>query len=124
MNARYEALPFSQAAFGEFAAHRCSNIPTLELHLGFDLPKRDGEPMPWALPDLIDACHRAGLENGGCFVFKKQDLWAYRLNEFSSEPAEVAEAKLFAQARTLAGILRGGVAVSFSLERVHGIWVF
>ena len=124
VDARYEALPFSEAAFGEFAAHRCSAVPTLELHLGFDLPKRDGEPMPWALPELMEACQRAGLENGGCFVFKKQDQWAYRLNEFSSEPEDLAEAKLFAQARALAGILRGVVPVSFSLERVHGIWVF
>lgn len=124
VDARYEPLPFSDAAFAPFATHRCAGIPSLELHLGFDLPKREGEPMPLPLAQLMQACTQAGLENGGWFVFKKEGHWAYRSNEFSNEPVADAETKLFAQARALALILRDRCPVSFSLERVHGIWVF
>ncbi len=124
VDARFEPLPFSDDAFAPFVAKRCTGIPDFELHLGFDLPKREGEPMPWSLAALMEACTAAGLENGGWFVFKKQGHWAYRSNEFSSESAAVAEARLFAQARALATTLRNACPISFSLERVHGIWVF
>jgi transglutaminase-like putative cysteine protease len=65
--------------------------------------------------------------NGGCFVFKKGDVAAYRLNEFASTSIEAATARLTDQARALSSILRAAgltCAVSFSLELVHGMWTF
>ena len=126
-DARYTPLPYSDAAFADFQRQRCTDLPSLELHLGFDVPKRDGEGLPLALPRLMSACAARGLQNGGWFVFKKEGQWAYRTNEFSSEPAASAELRLSGQARALREILGAAglqCPVSFSLERVHGIWVF
>jgi adenylate kinase family enzyme len=122
---RYPALPFSEAAFGAFADGRCEPRPSLELHLGFDLPKQEGEVIPVPLSVLMEECSRRGLENGGWFVFRKAGFWAYRSNEFSSDTEARAEARLFAQAKALREVLRArGIlgSVSFSLERVLGIW--
>ena len=121
-DARYEALPCSGAAFAEFESRRCSDIPSLELHLGFDAPKVDGQGMPIPLSQLMDSCSQRGMQNGGWFVFKKDSHWAYRSNEFSSEPVADAERRLGQQARALRDLVPWDV--SFSLERVHGIWVF
>lgn len=126
-DARYSPLPFSDAAFAEFASARCRDIPSLELHLGFDLPKNDDGAMPLSLSDLMNACAKRGLDNGGWFLFKKEGHWAYRSNEFSSEAPSRAEPRLFEQARALQQLLGAaglGCPVSFSLERVHGIWTF
>ena len=124
-DSRYSPLPFSDAAFSEFASARCKNIPTLELHLGFDVPKNG--KMPIELRDLTNACARNGLENGGWFLFKKEGHWAYRSNEFSSADPVREEARLFEQARALKKMI-GEVGltcpVSLSLELVHGIWTF
>lgn len=124
-DARYQALPYSDAAFKEFDAARCSSIPSLELHLGFDLPK-DGA-LPISLAELMQACAARGLENGGWFLFRKETHWAYRSNEFSSEDSTTAEGRLFSQAKALQEVLAARkltCPVSFSLERVHGIWTF
>ena len=126
-DARYSPLPYSAAAFALFAANLCKDLPSLELHLGFDVPKKEGEGLPLPLGQLMDGCTKRGLENGGWFVFRKEGHWAYRSNEFSSEPVASAEPKLFSQARALQQLLMAaGISgpVSFSLERVHGIWVF
>ncbi len=124
---RYPLLPYSGAAFASFAANQCHDIPLLELHLGFELPKKQGEALPLPLAQLMDSCTQRGLENGGWFIFKKETQWAYRSNEFASEPIERAEPRLAAQARALREILFAAgfqVSVSFSLERVHGVWTF
>lgn len=105
-----------------FADKLCTDIPVWELHHGFDLPKHGEDAPPWRLPELIEACRRAGLENGGWFVFKHDHHWAYRSNEFSNAPAAEAQETLFAQARALHEII--GVPIGCSLERVHGIWIF
>ncbi|MBA3464999.1 MAG: nucleoside monophosphate kinase [Deltaproteobacteria bacterium] len=109
------------------ASQLCSDIPAWELHHGFDLPKRGEAAPPWPLADLVAACGRAGLTNGGWFVFKNDQHWAYRSNEFSSDSFETCRDRLLAQVRTLQGLLatRGdAVDVGCSLERVHGIWLF
>lgn len=122
---RYEPLPFDPRAFAAFDSQRCPDIPRLELHLGFDPPKQGPAP-PLPLPELMAACQAAGLDNGGWFLFKNERAWAYRSNEFTDDEVAAAEPRLQAQARALRGILAArGVRcpVSFSLERVHGIWV-
>lgn len=112
--------------FDDFPDQRCREIPTLELHLGFDVP-RVNSALPLALETLMEKCAAAGLVNGGCFVFKKGDVAAYRLNEFASTSIEAATARLSDQARALSSILRAAgltCAISFSLELVHGMWTF
>ncbi|MDP1827065.1 MAG: nucleoside monophosphate kinase [Archangium sp.] len=126
-DSRYDALPYSGAAFAEFESRRCSDIPSLELHLGFDAPKVDGQGMPIPFSQLMDSCSQRGMQNGGWFVFKKDSHWAYRSNEFSSEPVASVQPRLVGQARALREILVAAKVecdVSFSLERVHGIWTF
>ncbi len=116
-------MTFDDAAFAE---QRCANRPPLELHLAFDLPRK-GIALPFALPELVEKCTAAGFDNGGWFVFKKGDLAAYRSNEFATGTVEAATERLHAQARELSRILgEAGLSwpVSFSLERVHGIWTF
>ncbi|MEO7092166.1 MAG: hypothetical protein ABI175_02870, partial [Polyangiales bacterium] len=107
------------------ADHLCTDIPTWELHHGFDLQKQAEDSPPWPLADLVAACAGAGFANGGWFVFKHDQHWAYRSNEFSSETG--VRTKLLGQARALRGLLaqRGLVVdVGCSIERVHGIWLF
>jgi hypothetical protein len=122
VDARYDLLPFDDAAFADFAQHRVPEVPAWELHLGFDAPKANG--LPITLADLASACAARGLDNGGWFLFKNT-VYAYRSNEFSSLDQEQATAKLRAQALALRAILddaRIAADISFSLERVHGIW--
>ena len=116
------ALAGDDHTYPEFADKLCRDIPLWELHHGFDLPKRGEDAPPWRLAELIEACQRAGLENGGWFVFKHDQHWAYRSNEFSSAPEPEARAALFSQARAVREIV--GVDIGCSLERVHGIWIF
>lgn len=124
-DSRYEPLPFDPRAFAAFDAHLLPDLPRLELHLGFDVPKAGPTP-PIALPALMAACVEAGLDHGGWFIFKNDACWAYRSNEFSDDEVQVATSRLQAQAIALRRVLlSNGVAcpVSFSLEKVHGIWV-
>ncbi len=109
------------ARFRNFA----QQIYPLELHLGFNIPKQRNEGVPIPLNELTDACTSAGFENGGWFIFKNEQHWAYRCNEFSLDAEEAAKTRLAAQAVILQKILRqrGFVCdISFSLEIVHGIW--
>lgn len=120
-DATYE-LTDDDHAYPAFADKLCRDIPRWELHHGFDLPKHGEDAPPWRLPELIEACRGAGLDNGGWFVFKHDQHWAYRSNEFSDAPEAEAREALFAQAHALREIV--GVDIGCSLERVHGIWVF
>ncbi|MEO8701962.1 MAG: nucleoside monophosphate kinase [Kofleriaceae bacterium] len=116
-------LGLDLAALAAYADLACSPLPALELHHGFDLPKTDP---PLVLADLVAACTDAGLVNGGWFVFANPTHWAYRSNEFSSEPIATATARLHEQARVLQALLAArGIAapIGYSLELVHGIWV-
>jgi len=116
-DARYELLPIDH----KYPDHTlCADIPRWELHHGFDIPRT--EP-PLALPELVARSAAAGLTNGGWFVFANECAWAYRTNEFSDASQAECETMLVAQARALQRIA-GGAPVSFSLERVHGIWVY
>lgn len=124
-DSRYDPLPLDRRVHGAFERDLCRDIPRLELHHGFDLP-RQGDALPIPLPELMAACAAAGLDNGGWFLFANERAWAYRSNEFSNDEVAVAERRLEAQARALARLLveRGHACpVSFSLERVHAIWI-
>lgn len=112
-------------AYPEFDAQRCRDIPRWELHHGFDLP-RSGDAPPLSLPELVELC-APELENGGWFLFANDRHWAYRSNEFSTLAHDAAMARLAAQARTLQALLARRshrAAIGYSLEIVHGIWVF
>lgn len=105
----------------------CREVPKLELHLGFDLPRTKTGALPIPLETVMQRCAEAGLENGGWFVFKKDAVAAYRSNEFSDATIAEGEARVAAQARALSAALASlgsPTEVSFSLERVHGIWTF
>jgi adenylate kinase family enzyme len=111
--------------YSSFEASLAPELPTWELHHGFDLPK-SSEP-PIALQDLMTACAEAGLDNGGWFIFKNDRHWAYRSNEFSNASRDEVHATVHAQAKTLQQLLAArGITcdVGFSLEKVHGIWTF
>jgi len=45
--------------FDDFPDQRCREIPTLELHLGFDVPRVNGA-LPLALETLMEKCARRG----------------------------------------------------------------
>jgi adenylate kinase len=125
-DAQYELTP-DDHRHAAFDANRAPEIPTWELHHGFDVPKADADAMPITLADLAKACQEAGLDNGGWFIFKNEKHWAYRSNEFSNASHDEAQAKVTEQARALQRVLaeRGIVCdVGFSLEKVHGIWNF
>ncbi len=116
-------------AYPAFDAHRCTDIPRWELHLGFDLPKAHhaNDPPPIALGDLGVASTEVGLDNGGWFIFANDQHCDYRSNEFADGSEADARQRLFAQARALHGLLaERGLAcdVGFSLERVHGMWTW
>ncbi|HEX4417614.1 MAG TPA: nucleoside monophosphate kinase [Kofleriaceae bacterium] len=124
---RYELDEDDDYTYPAFGASLCADIPAWELHHGFDLPKHGEGAPPFPLRDLMAACAAAGLENGGWFVFKNDQHWSYRSNEFSSETLEVCRDRLLAQVRTVRAVVATWgqtVDVGCSLERVHGIWTF
>jgi adenylate kinase len=128
-DSEYDLLPTVDLdRYREHRAALAPSIPAWELHHGFDVPKKDpAEAMPIALDDLVAACARAGLDNGGWFVFGDDRRWAYRTNELADGGLPAARARLGAQARALQALLaeRGvRVPVGFSLERMHGIWTW
>jgi hypothetical protein len=125
-DSRYPLLGLDLSALAPFAANLCRDIPTWELHHGFDLLKTSNE-LPLSLAELTAACAAGGLENGGWFVFKKDDVWAYRTNEFSSGELASEIDRLAAQARTLREILGTEhleVPIGSSLEKVHAMWTW
>lgn len=100
-----------------FPGHELArDIPTWELHHGFDLP----EPIDHG--ELVRRCAEAGLDNGGWFIFADDRVWKYRSNEFADGSLEAARDRLFDQARTLQQLF--GCEIGCSLERVHGIWIY
>lgn len=101
----------------------CADLPIWELHHGFDLPRTSATP-PIALPDLVARCAASGLCSGGWFLFANPTAWTYRTNEFSNATQAVCEDTLIAQARILQEITGHRVPIGFSLERVHGMWIY
>ncbi len=124
-DASYELVP-GDHRYSAFDEHLAKDIPTWELHHGFDV-RKTSDTLPIALPDLAAACAQAGLDNGGWFIFENDAHWAYRTNEFSSVTVVEATARVTEQAKALSKLLRDRgiiVDVGFSLEKVHGIWTY
>ncbi|MFO0595558.1 MAG: nucleoside monophosphate kinase [Myxococcaceae bacterium] len=126
-DARYEPMRGRFDAL--LAASRdglCPDVPPLELHLGFDVPRVNGA-LPLPLPELMARCTDAGLQNGGWFVFRKDGLAAYRSNEFSALDLKAGEEKVRAQAHALRTVLAAArltCDIAFSVELVHGMWTW
>lgn len=116
-----------------------SHVPKWELHHAIDIEKSatDDETngIPIALTDLHAFCEQNDFQLGGWFVFRKPGTWAFRSNEFSdADTAELAQARLMAQARVLSAFVaelqkkEGSkfagrkVTTGFSIERVWAIW--
>ncbi len=80
----YKPKVIDLAPLAEFDKYKVSKIPPIELHLGFNIKKTGTDP---AIPldILIQKCVEAGLDNGGWFIFKNDQDWVYRSNEFSDE---------------------------------------
>lgn len=123
----YDEQKVDMSVFSEYQPYSNKKIPPLELHFGFDVPKSGFQEMPIDLAVLTDECSKAGLNNGGWFIFKDPQVWKYRSNEFSDLSVDEARAKLFDQAIRLETILKihnVSVPIGLSLEVVHGIWQF
>ncbi|MFT3712741.1 MAG: nucleoside monophosphate kinase [Archangium sp.] len=121
-DARYEVL---HGAFDWLPREgMCREVPKLELHLGFDVPRTSSGALPIPLETVMAKSAEAGLENGGWFVFKKDGMAAYRSNEFSNASVAEGEARVADQAKKLMAALGLKTELSFSLELVHGIWTW
>jgi adenylate kinase family enzyme len=122
----YNPIHVDMTPFKKFDANANIIVPPMELHLGFNLPVKTDGSIPIPLPDLVQACKAAGLNNGGWFVF---GAGSYRSNEFTNECNLMTNKKiLIEQAFKLQTILKmfgfSNVNIMFSLEYVHGIWQF
>jgi adenylate kinase len=97
--------------------------PRLELHHAFNIDKTKFPKMDLNMFANILKCN--GFDIGGIFIFKNNEHWAYRTNQFSDD-LSICDAILLlqSQATTLQAILLeyGKVTISYSLEIVHGIW--
>ena len=123
------------------------NVPKFELHHGFDILKlKRGEILERATngetaltfwddqeaPIDISELHQrtaSGFNLGGWFIFRKEDRWAYRSNEFSNKSYGECMRRLLQQSselrRIVQTILPGrGFTSTCSLEKVHAIWSF
>jgi adenylate kinase family enzyme len=101
------------------------NNPRLELHHAFNINKSLYPKMD--LTNLANVLDARGFNIGGLFIFKNENHWAYRTNEFNYDLSiNKAIVLLKNQATLLNEILQecgySNVNVSFSLEIVHGIW--
>jgi adenylate kinase len=124
-DAEYPLVP-ADHRYPDFAGALAPVLPQWELHHGFDVPKTS-DSLPLPLPELMQACAAAGLDNGGWFIFHNDEHWAYRSNEFRDGPQAEMTERLHQQARALQLLLEQrsvDVDVGYSLERVHGIWTF
>lgn len=104
------------------------NIPIFELHHGFDIDKKINEYKPPISPDeMVEISKEIGLTVGGWFIFQKNDLWAYRSNEFSNASYEQSIEKLNQQAMNLNKKMEEigyNIDNGFSLEKVIAMWRF
>lgn len=103
------------------------NVPLFELHHGFDLAKEPGqENLPIDL-EILNQLTEDEFSIGGWFVFRKDNCWAYRTNEFSNDSYECCMERLQKQALQLRAVIMqmkgdSSFESSCSLEKVHAIW--
>lgn len=125
----YTKLPAVATAKAMSDAER----PRFELHHGFDIAKtdRDEAAPPIEPRKVVDGLTKeAGMSNGGWFVFAKNDVWAYRCNEFSNASYETCIAELVRQSEQLHAWLareaagRKVIEQTCSLEKVLAMWPF
>jgi len=134
-----------------FEEYAIKNVPTYELHHGFDIPKKDGEIEPPIKLDvlrhhfdktrvndvpLVKKYHKDNVnifEIGGIFIFEKEDRWAYRTNQFYDGMYETMRGVLRTQILCLLKLLNrfaresgidGPIPLKSSIEIVHKIWRF
>lgn len=125
---KYIPVHPNMSELDDFNSYKIKHSP-VELHLAFDLPKEKYFEQPIDLEWLNKQCAENGLSNGGWFIFKNDNFWAYRSNEFMNLDLEVATNKIHKQAKKLVKIICGKIKserinVSYSIELVHGIWIF
>lgn len=114
--------------FSDYQSSLVPEIPPIELHLAFDIPKNGTSQPPIDLVLLNTECKKMKFDNGGWFIFQNENVWAYRSNEFTFDKIEDAELEIHYQAYELQNkidqMLKLKINIDFSLELVHGIWVF
>ena len=111
-----------------------SNVPKFELHHGVDILKLPNEVGVLGTgPIDLDLLHKKTRNSdfcvGGWFVFRKEDRWAYRSNEFSNADYSTCMKRLLEQAKALREIVsqlapNRPFTSSCSLEKVHAMWSF
>ena len=115
--------------------HLAKPVPRLELHLAFNLAKKDFPQMPIEPEELVTRCKAKGIDNGGWFIFRNDVEWQYRTNQFFDGDVSIdelqkqAEKILAKQAADLWTIvkefgIKTQIQIRYSLESVHGIWIF
>lgn len=113
------------------------NVPAYELHHALNIKKLSTELKPIELQKLHELFVSSGLfDVGGIFIFRKENTWAYRTNEFSNDNYDNCMLRLKKQQELLRTIVEkflrenGGLYgdakfdTACSLEKVHAIWRF
>lgn len=100
-------------------------LPSLpiEIHHGFNIPRRPCDTLPVSLSAILAETTRLGIVVGGWFVFEEEDAWAYRSNAFTD--ADGVRALCERENRVLRQYLRSrgrDVPVRTIAERVLNIW--
>ena len=104
------------------------NVPRFELHHGFDIAKKSDEANPPIdVSELSKKTTESGFQTGGWFIFRKQERWSYRSNEFSNKEYKFCLNKLNNQAVRLRAIVKEILSnrqftSSSSMEKVHAMW--
>jgi adenylate kinase len=113
---------------GRYTEHNVVKSKLFELHHGFEIKKTSThhDQLPISLELLSDMTKQYGFKNGGWFIFKDENRWLYRSNEFSEKSYSECIQILTRQSQELLLILKAicelKIIVSSSLERVHAIW--
>jgi 2'-deoxynucleoside 5'-phosphate N-hydrolase len=124
----YDEIGLDISPLNKYSSNRIES-PPFELHHGFDLAKMDKiETLPISLDVLMNKCFENGLTNGGWFIFKKNNFWAYRSNEFfhgtKDDAIKIIQKQTLALSNLLKEIVGTDVSVGSSVEIVHAIWQF
>ena len=124
---KYIPIQLNMSELDNFNNYKIKHSP-VELHLAFDLSKEKYLEQPIDLQWLNNQCSRYGLSNGGWFIFKNDNFWAYRSNEFVNLDLDKAIDMIHQHAKELTKIVHNkfkseGINVSYSIELVHGIWI-
>ena len=106
------------------------SVPNFELHHGFDVPFSVSSDLPLPIEKLMAELdtEESEFSFGGWFIFRKDDRWAYRSNEFSNKSLEECIFNLGRQVTVLQEFLQDNlpyadkISQRFSLESVHGMW--